>query len=171
MTEQHTIEPVEQPTRKKRRKWPWVIAAVAVIGVIVGVSSGGGTAAEDEPSRQGGGNHAAEKPEQDKPEFTVAQTEAIEAAQQYVDTMPFSRAGLVDQMTSEYGSGFTQAQAEFAINHIDVDWNAEAVEAAESYLDTMAFSRAGLIDQLTSPYGSQFTMDQAVHAANQVGLR
>lgn len=112
-----------------------------------------------------------EAPEPTKPEpsYTKAQENAIRSAQSYVDLMPFSRAGLIDQLSSEYGEGFDRADAEFAVDHIDVDWFAEAVESAESYLDIMAFSRQGLIDQLTSEYGEQFTLKQATQAANAVG--
>jgi predicted 3-demethylubiquinone-9 3-methyltransferase (glyoxalase superfamily) len=101
---------------------------------------------------------------------TVAQANAIAAAEMYVDTMPFSRDGLIEQLSSEAGSGFSKADAIYAVNHIDVDWNAEAVEAAQSYVDTMPFSRDALIEQLESEAGSGFTHAQAVYAVNQTGL-
>ncbi|MFF2272219.1 Ltp family lipoprotein [Agromyces sp. NPDC058136] len=101
--------------------------------------------------------------------LTLAQQNAVEQAQSYVDTMPFSRAGLIEQMTSEYGSGYEQADAEFAVDHITVDWNVEAAEAAQSYLDVMAMSRDGLYDQLTSEFGSQFTPEQADFGLKAVG--
>ena len=37
--------------------------------------------------------------------------EAAEAAESYLETMSFSRDGLFQQLTSEYGSGFTPEQA------------------------------------------------------------
>ena len=98
----------------------------------------------------------------------MAQENAIEAAQNYVDIMPFSRAGLIDQLSSEYGSQFPMQDAEFAVDHIKVNWRAEAVEAAKQYLDTMAFSRQGLIEQFASPYGSQFSVETA-HVRSQPG--
>lgn len=98
--------------------------------------------------------------------------EALESARSYLDNMAFSRQGLIDQLTSEYGEQFTQEQAEYAVSTLEeageVDWYEEAVESAQSYLDTMTFSRQGLIDQLTSEYGEQFTQDQAEYAAEQV---
>lgn len=101
--------------------------------------------------------------------MTVSQAQAIESAQQYVDFSGFSKRGLMRQLTSNAGSGFTEADAEFALKHIKVDYNAEAVEAAQSYLDLTSFSRKGLIDQLTSP-ASGFTLKQATYATNKVGL-
>ena len=94
--------------------------------------------------------------------------QALKSAQNYVDTLHFSRQGLKQQLTSEYGSGFSEEAAEYALEHVDVDYKEEAVEAAESYLDTMSFSREGLKQQLTSEYGSGFTEEEAEYALDQV---
>ena len=94
--------------------------------------------------------------------------QALKSAQNYVDTLHFSRQGLKQQLTSEYGSGFSEEAAEYALEHVDVDYKQEAVEAAESYLDTMSFSREGLKQQLTSEYGSGFTEEEAEYALDQV---
>ena len=59
-------------------------------------------------------------------------------------TMAFSRKGLIQQLSSSAGEGFSRADATYAVNHIDVNWNEQAAKAAQSYLDTMAFSRQGL---------------------------
>lgn len=108
-----------------------------------------------------------------KPQLTRGQENAIRSAQSYLDFTAFSRAGLFDQLTSEYGEGYEGADAEFALAYLEqnglVDWNAEAVESAESYLSFTSFSRQGLYDQLTSEYGEQFTPEQAEHALTAVG--
>ena len=41
--------------------------------------------------------------------------EAAEAAESYLELTPFSRAGLIDQLTSEYGDKFTREQAEYGV--------------------------------------------------------
>lgn len=102
--------------------------------------------------------------------FTLAQQNAIDAAKDYLSMEGFSRQGLIDQLSSSYGNGFSTADATFAVDHIKVNWNAQAVRAARAYLDFEPFSRQGLIDQLTSAYGSQFTLAQATYAADRVGL-
>jgi Host cell surface-exposed lipoprotein len=84
--------------------------------------------------------------------------------------MAFSRQGLIDQLSSEYGSQFPVEDATFAVDSLNVDWNEQAVKKAQSYLDFTSFSCQGLIDQLSSQYGSQFTTDQATHGATAVGL-
>ena len=101
---------------------------------------------------------------------TTAQEQAIQSAQSYLEMSGFSRLGLLKQLTSKYGEGFTKADAVYAVDHIKVDWNQQAVESAKSYLEQGGFSRAGLIQQLTSPYGEQFTVKQATYAVNKVGL-
>ena len=101
----------------------------------------------------------------------LAREQAIESAQSYLDEgTGFSRAGLIDQLDSPYGEGFTVALATFAVDHVQVNWNQQAVDSAKGYIAMGGFSRAGLIDQLTSSYGEQFTYAQAVYAVNKVGL-
>jgi uncharacterized protein DUF4190/host cell surface-exposed lipoprotein len=94
-------------------------------------------------------------------EFSNAQ----QAAEQYLDFSGFSRQGLIDQLSSEYGDQYPVEVATAAVDSLNVDYNAEAVEAAESYLEFSAFSHAGLVDQLSSEYGDQFTREQAEHGA------
>ena len=105
---------------------------------------------------------------------TVSQQNAYESAKSYLSWKGFSRAGLLSQLSSEYGEAFPLADAEFAIARLEaeggVDWNAEAAEAAKSYLEWKAFSRQGLIDQLSSEYGEQFTPEQAEYGVSQTGL-
>jgi hypothetical protein len=103
---------------------------------------------------------------------TASQQQALDAAQNYLsDGQGFSRAGLIQQLTSQYGNGFSQADATWAVDNSGADWDAQAVISAKNYMsDGQGFSRDSLIAQLDSPYGSQFTYAQAVYAAGQVGL-
>jgi hypothetical protein len=97
--------------------------------------------------------------------------QAVDSAQGYLGMgSGFSDQGLLKQLTSSAGSGFTEAQAEYAINHLQPNWDAQAVDAAKGYMQIGGFSRATLIQQLTSSYGSGFTEAQAEYAASQVGL-
>lgn len=84
----------------------------------------------------------------------MSQQNAYAQAQDYLGFTPFSRAGLIDQLSSEFGGQFPPGDAEFAVARLEaeggVDWNAEAVEAAQSYQELTPMSRQGLIDQLTS---------------------
>lgn len=100
---------------------------------------------------------------------SVGQQAALRKAQSYIDLMAFSKAGLYEQLTSPYGEGFTASQAQFAVDHVRVNWNAEAAEAARSYMALFNMSRDELYEQLTSPYGEQFTDSQALAGLRAVG--
>jgi hypothetical protein len=108
--------------------------------------------------------------EKEAPAYTVSQENAIASAQDYLDYSAFSQAGLIGQLSSKAGEGFPKADAIFAVNHIEVDWNQQAAAAAKDYLDYSSFSRAGLIGQLESKAGEGFTHAQAVYGVNQAGL-
>ena len=102
--------------------------------------------------------------------LTPSQQAAVRSAESYLDVMGFSREGLIDQLSSEFGDQYPVEDATVAVDSLTVDWNAEAVESAQSYLDVMGFSCQGLIDQLSSEFGDQYTVEEATYAATQVGL-
>jgi hypothetical protein len=108
------------------------------------------------------------EPEPSEPAITAGQENALEAARSYLDSGAFSRKGLIKQLSSSYGEGFSRADATFAVERVDADWKAEAVESARSYLDSGSFSRSGLIEQLSSSYGENFTQAQAEYAVDKV---
>jgi hypothetical protein len=101
---------------------------------------------------------------------TLAMENALGAARDYLEYSAFSRQGLIDQLSSPYGSGFKVEDATWAVDQLTVDWRLQAVKEAKSYLEFSHFSRQGLIDQLSSPYGSQFTVEEATYAVNKIGL-
>ena len=84
---------------------------------------------------------------------TVSQEQALGAAQDYLNVTAFSRAGLIDQLSSSAGSGFSKADATWAVDHLSVNWNEQAVKAAKDYLQLTHFSCNGLIEQLSSSAG------------------
>ena len=53
-----------------------------------------------------------------QPEMTVAQEQAVQSASSCLDFGGFSRRGLVKQLTSDAGDGYTQAQVEFAVDQV-----------------------------------------------------
>src|SRR4051812_19846617 len=92
-------------------------------------NSGGGS------SGGGGGNAQAAKPAHkaqttsQEPALTQGQQEALQSAEDYVDLAGISKAGLIEQLSSSAGEGFSKADATYAASHVDVDWNAEAVQS------------------------------------------
>ncbi len=105
-----------------------------------------------------------------KPAMTKSQEQAIRSAESYLSFTAFSRKGLIRQLSSSAGEGFSKADATYAVDHIKVDWNEQAARSAKSYLAFTSFSRAGLIRQLESSAGEGFTHAQAVYGVNKAGL-
>ena len=101
---------------------------------------------------------------------TAGQENARRSAETYLQTMAFSRKGLISQLSSSAGEGYSRADATYAVNHVDVERNEQAAKAAQNYLDTMPFSRQGLIEQLSSDAGDGYTHAQAVYGVNQTDL-
>lgn len=95
---------------------------------------------------------------------------AASAAQYLSEGDGWSKVGLIAQLDSSYGEGYTVAQATYGVESQNANWDAQAVLCAKGYLATGSFSRAGLIAQLDSPYGNQFTYAQAVYGVNGAGL-
>jgi Host cell surface-exposed lipoprotein len=97
-----------------------------------------------------------------------ANRRALQSAESYLAMSGFSKQGLYEQLSSPAGEGFTQAEAQYAVDHVHADWNKEAVESARSYLEMSPMSRADLIQQLSSSAGEGFTYEQALYAVNKV---
>jgi hypothetical protein len=182
-------QPPVQP--RKYHRWPWVVVgvlAVIVAGSVIGGLSGTGnpprpiSAVSEAPAPvtpaptpapevtvQAPAETPVEAPTstpkpKPKPSLTVAQENAIGKANDYLDYGSFSRKGLIEQLKYE---GFSTKDAEFAVDHIKVNWNRQAVDKAKEYLDYDSFSRQGLIDQLVF---EGFTHSQAVYGVDQTGL-
>lgn len=111
---------------------------------------------------------ASEKPESAAfPSVPPEVARAIAAAEGYLAFAPFSKKGLIDQLSSAYGDGYPPDIAEAAVTSLDVDWKEQAAKAAANYLDMMAFSKQGLIEQLESDAGDGYTHDEAVYGAEK----
>ena len=63
---------------------------------------------EDQEAENEGGSEDA----------TLSHQNALRSAEQYLETSAFSEAGLIEQLSSEAGSKFTAAQAEYAANKV-----------------------------------------------------
>ena len=149
-----------------------LVVIIALLGMCGGNDSDTSTTSDQEQKTEQKSEEKQAVEEKASPEdnMTTAQKNAYKAAQNYLDTMAFSKKGLIDQLSSEYGDGYEKADATFAVETLEkeglVDWNEQAEKAAKNYLETMSFSKDGLIEQLESEYGDQFTHEQAVHGAD-----
>jgi hypothetical protein len=102
---------------------------------------------------------------------TTGDSNAAGAAAGYLsEGNGWSKAGLIAQLDSSYGDGYTLAQATYGVDSLNANWDAQAVLCAKGYLANGSFSRAGLIAQLDSSYGDKFTYAQAVYGVTGAGL-
>ena len=99
--------------------------------------------------------------EQDTEEPTAGEKNALGTAKKYLSIMAFSKQGLKDQLEYE---GFSDSEADYAVNNVEADWNEQAFKSAQKYLELMEFSLSGLIDQLVY---DGFTQEEAEYGANK----
>lgn len=105
-----------------------------------------------------------------QPSLTQQQQSAVASAKQYLSLgSGFSQQGLIDQLDSSAGGGYTVNDATVAVDSLNENWNAQAVLSAKGYLQTSPFSCSALIQQLDSSAGGEFTVAQATYGATQAG--
>jgi hypothetical protein len=108
------------------------------------------------------------------PPMTASEQSALQAAENYLSVEPgWSYQGLIGQLDSPDGSGFSVADATFAVNNLSPapNWNQQAAIAAKNYQSSIGgFSACSMVQQLDSPDGGQFTQAQAEYGAQSVGL-
>lgn len=101
-------------------------------------------------------------------EPTMSQKNALTKAKSYSDNMHMSKAKIYDQLTSEYGEGFSAEDAQYAIDNLVADYKANALAKAKSYQENMHMSKSRIYDQLTSEYGEEFTTEEAQYAIDNL---
>ena len=89
----------------------------------------------------------------------LANNYAIQKAKLYINTMPFSKEGLIHQL--EYDK-YSHSDAVNAVNSLNIDWREQAIRKAKQYLMVMPFSCKELENQLIY---DKFTPSQAHYGA------
>ncbi len=102
--------------------------------------------------------------------LTTSQKNALRAAQNYLSISGFSKLGLINQLSSSAGDGYSVGDATTAVNNLQVDWNEQAARSAKAYLAISPFSCSGLVQQLSSSAGDKYTSAQAKYGAKQAGV-
>lgn len=118
--------------------------------------------AELEADRElGESEEAVEGPEKETAsEMTAGQEQALRSAEDYLGYSAFSKKGLREQLEYEE---YSEADAKWAANHVDADWNEQAERAGVAYLEYSSFSESELAEQLEY---EGFTPEQARHGAS-----
>ena len=163
-----------------KRIWFWVVVIIVLAGVGSQMGGGSDKSAEPKPSATvvqatdaaqevvttpaPGPTTPAAEPTPEAPQVSPEYASALEKAYTYAEIMNMSKAGIYDQLVSEYGEKFTPEAAQYAIDTIEFDWSANALAKAKLYQNEMAMSPAAIHDQLVSQYGEKFTEEEATYA-------
>jgi len=147
----------------------WIIYLLLIIAVgIIGCSSSELADKQEEQLNSKMVEEAevkkVQKVEESNTNETLSEKNAVGMAKNYINSMAFSKKGLIEQLVFE---GFSTEDATYAVNKINVDWKEQAVIAGNDYLDTMSFSKGGLIEQLEF---DGFSNEEATYAVNQIGF-
>ena len=123
----------------------------------------GGTASQATPQGSQTEQPAAAK----QPATTPGQEQALAEAQTRILNVGLSKKTLIEQLRWSQNTGYSKADATFAANNAEVNWNREAIEFAAAYLKNLGpLSKDALFRRLTLVY--QFTPAQARFAANKL---
>ncbi|MCQ2452272.1 MAG: Ltp family lipoprotein [Oscillospiraceae bacterium] len=95
--------------------------------------------------------------------LVVHEDTALAMAADYCEKMPLSKAALLQLLSSKFGDCFTEAEIQYAVNQVAVDWNESALVKAQEYCDTMYMSRAAIYDSLISDE-NLFTKEETGYA-------
>lgn len=98
-------------------------------------------------------------------EVTDNQTRALKTANEYLSVLNFSKSGLANQLIHD---GFTNEEANYAVDNLTIDWDEQAYETAQTYLQLISFDAWDLEEQLMH---DGFTEVQARNAVKKCGLR
>ena len=104
------------------------------------------------------------EPGKENESATRLENSALEKAKSYSDDFHMSKLGIYDILTSEYGEKFDKEDAQYAIDHLEGDYEKNAIEKAKSYAKDMHMSNDSIYDLLVSNYGEKFTESEAKYA-------
>jgi hypothetical protein len=139
--------------------WVLVVAAMGCGGKSHG-SGAGSSVSTSARSGVGAGTRAMRTP---------SLQSAFDAATYYLRTGSVSKSGLLQAMSTNGFETYSEAEALYAVNHVDADWKAEAVEAAKGLkILESPLLRWRLVQDLTLGYG--FTKAEARYAVGHAGL-
>ena len=136
----------------------WVIIIIVIVAIIIATAFS--NTANDSAENSGDQNTSSQTQDEN---VTLGERNALRQAKNYLNVMPFSYQGLIDQLEFE---GYSNSEAVYAANNCGADWYEQAAKKAKDYLETMPFSRQQLIKQLEF---EKFTHDQAVYGAEANG--
>lgn len=154
--------------KKPLYKRPWFLILILVVFVALFSDTDSDTTVTEEETVEVISTDPVEVVEE-KPEDNVPREykAALSKAESYSKIMSMSKAGIYDQLTSEYGEKFEADAAQYAIDNMEADWFENALKKAKAYQE-MNMSKSAIYDQLISEYGEKFTPEEAQYAIDNL---
>jgi hypothetical protein len=138
------------------RKFIGAVVVLVVIGGIIGATTHKNDSSGANINSSAVTSTVDATPAAPSSDLTESQQNAVQAARNYLQLSGFSKQGLIDQLSSSAGDGYSLPDATAAVDSLQVSWDAQAVRSAKSYLQQSPFSCHGLIQQLDSSAGDQY---------------
>ena len=165
---------LKEPFYKKW--WVWAIACLVIIVLVVPgenesepvSTTGTQNVSQAETSAPSQTLQTSEPPQETEDNIPTEYKSALRKAKSYSDNLYMSKAGIYEQLTSEYGEKFSEEAAQYAIDNLETDYKRNALKKAQSYQNSMDMSPAAIHDQLTSEYGEGFTEEEADYASENL---
>ena len=171
-----------------RSKWAQYVAPIIILVLAVGAAIFGiiwasnddnalpdqqeTTTAEDAPETgQPDASAQLEQVQQEHPDASPEEQEALAAAQAEANTYIVSEYLLTELLTDpEFEYGFSEEAAAFAVENVQVDWNEEAAMFAQLARDEYPDATEEEIENLlqNEPGGPQYTAEQTEYAMSQL---
>ena len=82
--------------------------------------------------------------------------------------MYMSRTAVYDQLISESGEKFTEAQAQYAMDNLEADWKENALHKAKEYRESTNMTKSAIYNQLISEHGDKFEPEEASYAIKNI---
>lgn len=172
-------------TPKQRSKFPQYIAPIIILLLAIGAAVYGvlwansdddasapteETAQNDQTEQTQASTHLDDV-QREFPDEDAAHQEALAVARGEMETYIHSEASLEMLLVDpEYGHDFDQAAADFAVEHVDVDWNEEASQFAMVFMEQYPETQPDELEELMQddPQGPQYSAEQTEYALSQL---
>ena len=103
-----------------KKWWFWVIIVIVIAAIAFsGGSDYGKQTAVDSDAGEVVQEESGNEQNSDEPDVPKEYESALKKAETYSDMMHMSKAGIYDQLTSEYGEQFTASEADYAIANLE----------------------------------------------------
>ena len=139
------------------KKWPCLLLALVMVFCLTACGE------KDEKTEEGTQN-TTQAAESGKPSdvLTKEEQDALDHALELLETIAYSRNGLINQMVYE---GYDEAASAAAADHTGLDWKEQALKSAREYLHYLPMSLTGVAQMLEYDL---FTPEEASYALEQL---